>query len=893
METSADRRWKKVDLHVHTPASRCYRVRTDTPDDIVAFAVQRDLSAIAITDHNSPEWIDRVKSAAEERGLIIFPGVELSLQQGCHLVALFDPAVGRDHVTAFLGKVNIAPQDYGADGTMCSMGIGEVLSAIHSFGGLAILAHIDGPKGAFLSQIRDRGGKTHVPQECCKFFNEMDYDGVETLTGRLPELFDETHQFNRTPAVLRASDNPDPEDPTKHSKLGIGSKYAWLKMDDISLGGLRQCLLDPRTRICVDETCPEFTSPWIRSMKISGGFFDGEIVDFTAGMNALIGAQGSGKSLLIEFLRFGLDQLCDREPLRQDIVGKLRDRLKPGGKVSITVNKNGETYRIERMLPLELPASVSSCWNRICDAVTVIQDANGTVPDVKPKLLFPIQAYSQGEIVLATRESAAQRRLIDETLDLSSLESRLQSVTNRLRANTNALANVIDAGASINVLENRLRFEQGEVRRLTDQLASKWFTKIEKWHDVGRRANQSLTSIKSLEQDTKKWLLDLHPDAVESVPPLDADSAFASVARIADLEAQVRTVITRALNVAAKQIAELVLEADGLAARWTKELTATESQYDDFLATVGGDKQQINASLIQHRKVESEINRSLSEETARVRQRDELRDNRAQLLAEFDIVRKEISEARRIHYAEVSRRTAGVLRVTLEEGSERSGYIERVAELIKGSRIHRNTVESLCNSVSPSELADIVLYANSGKTGAQMRVGDVSTSTVNDIVSYLRQQPSKSLLALAHDVPCEDKPLIEYRVDGRKYRALEGLSAGQQMTALQMIILSIGDQPVVIDQPEDSIDTTTVYQNIVQQLRSGKLNRQFVLSSHNPNIVVTGDADRISVLRSSADRGTIARSGGLDRESVRADAIEHLEGGEEPLRIRTRKYGFN
>ena len=113
------------------------------------------------------------------------------------------------------------------------------------------------------------------------------------------------------------------------------------------------------------------------------------------------------------------------------------------------------------------------------------------------------------------------------------------------------------------------------------------------------------------------------------------------------------------------------------------------------------------------------------------------------------------------------------------------------------------------------------------------------------------------------------------------------------MTALQMIILSMGQQPVIVDQPEDSIDTASLYHNIVQKIRTAKTNRQFILTSHNPNIVVTSDADRTNVLKAGGERGRMAQSGALDRQVVREEAIEHLEGGRESYGIRSDKYGIS
>ena len=76
------------------------------------------MGAIAVTDHNTAAWIDAMKGAAEKvevdgRQLVIFPGVEISVHEGYHVVALFDPSAGQADVENFLGAIGITPQEYG------------------------------------------------------------------------------------------------------------------------------------------------------------------------------------------------------------------------------------------------------------------------------------------------------------------------------------------------------------------------------------------------------------------------------------------------------------------------------------------------------------------------------------------------------------------------------------------------------------------------------------------------------------------------------------------------------------------------------------------------------------------------------------------------------------
>ena len=121
---------------------------------------------------------------------------------------------------------------------------------------------------------------------------------------------------------------------------------------------------------------------------------------------------------------------------------------------------------------------------------------------------------------------------------------------------------------------------------------------------------------------------------------------------------------------------------------------------------------------------------------------------------------------------------------------------------------------------------------------------------------------------------------------------LSEVSTGQKCTALLIIALSEGTRPIIIDQPEDSLDTTSVYEDIVIKLREGKEKRQFILTTHNASVGVASDSDNFIILKSTSSRGEISCVGAIDREAVKTEVIQHLEGGSYPYNLRHRKYSI-
>ena len=112
-------------------------------------------------------------------------------------------------------------------------------------------------------------------------------------------------------------------------------------------------------------------------------------------------------------------------------------------------------------------------------------------------------------------------------------------------------------------------------------------------------------------------------------------------------------------------------------------------------------------------------------------------------------------------------------------------------------------------------------------------------------------------------------------------------SAGQKAAAILAFLLSNGDEPIIIDQPEDDLDNALIYDLIVKQLHESKNRRQVIVATHNPNIVVNGDSELVHSFHFKNGQVQIAHSGGLDDKDIREDICTIMEGGREAF---TRRY---
>jgi hypothetical protein len=118
------------------------------------------------------------------------------------------------------------------------------------------------------------------------------------------------------------------------------------------------------------------------------------------------------------------------------------------------------------------------------------------------------------------------------------------------------------------------------------------------------------------------------------------------------------------------------------------------------------------------------------------------------------------------------------------------------------------------------------------------------------------------------------------------------LSAGQRCTAVFPLLLRASNGPLVIDQPEDNLDNRHIARVVAPQLVARKETQQFVLTSHNANLVVLTDADLIIEVESDGAAGAVSTRGFLacGSSGIKNAIVDVLDGGQEAISARQKKY---
>ena len=855
--------WKRIDLHFHTPASSDdYKNLATTPEQLVANAKQAGLDGFAVTDHNTGAWIDKIKAVANSAALVIFPGVEVTVfggERNVHILAIFDPSKGTADVHDFLAQVSITEDRRGTTEALARGDVNEIIDKIAQLGGVPLLAHCDSTSGV-TQEIRGQGRLQIV--------RNPNLLGAEITKDETASFFTgDDVNYRRKLAVFKGSDCHTPDQ--------IGRRGSYFKLGAMTIAALRQCLYDPDTRVRT-VYYPTVQYPTILRMEITGGFFDGVEVKLHPGLNTIIGGKGVGKSLLIEFLRFALNQPSDVNAIITDYESKLLRRLGIGGTVKVVCQMpSGSTYQISRH------------YDQAANSTEVTDLSDSTSYDGSVASLFPVLAYSQNEVIDISRDGNVQLRLIDRLTDLTIHYREIATFISQLEINTDKYIEARLASERVQSFDIDIATKENQIHELDRTLGHANFQMQKTWErraGLIEKITQTATQYGEAAQKTAQEGEDSELPSLSEDDENDVEfqSYYSAVAQaLAKLQTELQADI--------QVFEETMVGAEVQRHNWQAKKDLWDKDFQEFLLETGGKQAALST---QRSKLASEVD-DLKQERQIFAQRASEFQQHAQeyesLLDKLDRAKGGLYQARSAVYMELTEKSSGRLRLTLKAGADKTKYDHTLEELFRGMNIQQRYRDQLVQAMTPRSFVKAVLDKDQKALESE---GGLTNTASTKVVEGIppNDQLMRQLFSIPYQSMPEDLPEILYQKEDANYYPLDELSVGQKCTALMLIALSEGELPIIIDQPEDALDVATVYKDVVQRLRSGKDQRQFIITTHNPNVAVSSDSDKYHVLKGTATTGEIVCAGAIDLENVASEVIEHLEGGLAPYRLRGQKY---
>ena len=918
-------RWWKFDFHTHTPESAdtlSWQRAIGTADEVtpkgwLLHYMAAEIDCVAITDHNSGAWVDQLKVTYAQmkvqnvegfRELHLFPGVEISVQGGFHLLAILDPSATTSDIDSLLGAVDYAGTKGDSDGET-RKGPAEVVEAVLRVG-VAVPAHADGPKGLLEVEPGTHRCRRNTPS----VLQVMEAQGILAMewcnpAAPTPAVFNERRL--RWARVL-GSDS--------HSFQGAkvpGSHFTWIKTASPSIEGLRLALLDGNG-VSVRRSDEGHFDPWktpehfISRIEVCDARFMGngkpEALSLTPFYNALIGGRGTGKSTIVHSLRLAYrrdDEVrrlsADAEPRRQferfRIAAKGRDgegALRDNTEIRVELMRDGVAHRLRwrtdgQGLVVEVKAGDGS-WQ-----ASPSQTINAE--------RFPIRLFSQGQIAaLAGDNRQALLEVIDEATAAAPLHrafdenkrtymaqrARLRELDGKLAMRSELERKLADLGRKLETFTQSHHADVLKAHQRAQRQRREVDALLQQWADMPAR-------IEALAQDLvfEDW-----PAATFELPD-DADVLAWRGAADVSLRS-----VRQALAAAARQLAEGVkaAQSDGKFVQWQSEIGTAQSAYEVLKATLaaqGVEDPQAFGRLVQERQQLESQSKAL----------DQMQRDRKQLDADIEGQWERVLEARRAitnarsDFLCDKLQDNAFVRMEIEPFGSDSPVIER--SLREVLEVLDDRFEADVESISfradllGSDLQtqiDAQLHERIGAlNAAKDRMVSLDPTLGGHFRNYLQRKLERP--EFADHLRCwfpEDDLRIEYsrKADGRDFVSIDqGASPGQRAAALLAFLLAFGDEPLVLDQPEDDLDNHLIYELIVRQIRQNKLRRQLIVVTHNSNIVVNGDAEMVHAFEFGVGQCHVSQKGALQERAVRKEVCQVMEGGRDAFEQRWARLG--
>lgn len=932
-------RWLKCDLQMQTPADARHWAgeRLEAGQEAAAakaFAkacYQQRLDVVGITDHNflSKDFIPHLQTAFDEierdfsHKITLFPGFEFEaagVGRGVHVLCLFEPGTDLTRLDSILTECGVSYPRMNAAGQLekSDKNLKEILRTTQDkYGGIVIMPHATSNDGIF-----DNDSIAEWLQQ--DQFTNPDLLAVEVPKPvhlvsagyqRLLRSGDDCQpgwKRIRPIATLMSSDNKKLVDFDEHQKPtpnSIGYRYSWFKMSEPSIESLRQAFLDHESRIILPEDVTTDTHPaqrvrqaTIKSISIKNvAFLADQQVHFSPNMNCVIGGRGSGKSTLLEYLRIilGKDKSKDLDYGTKERIKRVRDTLN------------------------EPRAEVEVCWvsaDGVEDRI-VWQNGSPTVQGrdlADPETFFnslPLRFYSQQQLNRLTESkiddgSVRQAQRLLELVD-GFTKNELDELADREHKLKLQIQDAFSNLRKAKTLEKDYKRLQQEHQELDRQ----WKARSEIQEDA--RQHQLLKAearyLEGLAGTPGKQFTDVaslaETIAASHVAFQVTDSTHAAWFRQFDDKVKAaKDSLARTIRDAVEQFEAAVEDLKTNDPAWNairEELDQADAKFSEACAAKGlttddvGHLQEINQSRTKKQ-------REIDETGAEIQRLKEAAGDTGLLMQQLHQIWRDQFQ-KRVEAAERANELA-----VLNEGRQR--FIEVSAKYQQDHKNFRELWQSFAPSdgrtrlgknwescgetlytlftgqedaESPWQVLEERLSVEQGSTGPDF--GSNSQELFQHIQDNLERWETLRCSRVQDTV---DMKL--FRADGSTAGSIaEGsLSDGQRNTAALALLLAQEGGPLVIDQPEDELDSNFVFRELIPMLRKVKSKRQLIMATDNANLPVNGDAELVYAFEARDGKGEALACGGLDQASVTKAVLDIMEGTEEAFRRRREKYHF-
>jgi chromosome segregation protein len=859
--------WIRADFHLHTNADKEFNYKDDINYYYSGYVKGLEDAGITlgvITNHNKFDYEEfkALQKTARNKEIFLLPGVELSVgdgTNGIHTLIIFSEewlANRKDFINQFLNVIfaGKASDEFENENGRCESNLIETIKKLESYHKdfFLIFAHVEDRCGLWREldggRLSELGKKEHFRNRGLGFQKVRTHD----IEGHKCRKQVKSWLEDAYPAEVEGSDCKNIEE------IGKG-KPCYLKIGYPSFRAVKYALMDHENRIKIK--LKTYSHSHIEEVSYEGGVLDGKTIKLSPELNTLIGIRGSGKSSILESIRYAFDIPFGLEAMDKDYKNSLiKHVLGSGGKITIkAVDRRGQLYEIRRIF--------------------------GENPDV----------YIDGEIYpgISLRETILYRPIYFGQKDLSaSGEGFEKDLVEKLTGEK-----LRDIRIKIDSQKQKVKESVDKLMKLSslaeeieDNKKTKFDAKfkLSLYNDSG--IEEEMDKQISFEKDSKKCR-----DIIITVENYLSELEEFIQNHKDDLVNQ--KVYTTIYN--QEFFSELFMEYEKLIVLFS-QLYTIQIGSKEVLNTLVSKSAEFEIQKSSLKETFAETERKLSEELRQSGQQGLEPDEFRQLRKTIDQTTKmlEVLEGKRgiriVRKSELEKEIAQLNEYWHDEYKLILGEIKKVnanndnleikaefkgakkkftgimKDVFRGSNIREKTYLSIADKFS--DFGSIYKNMNSAK------------NTVGNTAEVFEKYFSDNLSTLlTWQIP--NQFVIKYRGKDLKHHSL-----GQRASALILFVLSQRENDlIIIDQPEDDLDNQTIYEDVIKLIRVIKPKTQFIFATHNANFPVLGDAEQAISCNYSDDKINL-KMGSIDNPELQREIVNIMEGGEEAFLKRKRRY---
>jgi len=886
------------------------------------------LNAVAITDHHDVVSVKIIRKVAEEENqtfiadsqfekvIKIFPGIELSLSNpASQCIIVFDSDLSDANLDSVLNFLGINPTNEFEKVTIETHRISQdiIPDLVHLHRKLDELTYCKG-KYIILPNVGNGSQHSILRQGFHEHYRKMPCAGgyvdkaISNDSGYQNKINGgDVNYGNKSIALISTSDNRF-EDGRE-----FGMYSTWIKWAEPTAEAIRQACLAKESRI--SQVDPELPQIFIKSIDVTTSKFLGTFnINLNRQYNALIGGRGTGKSTILEYLRWGLsDQTIQNSDVDElSIIEKRRTALiqktltEVGGEVRITMEKNGILHIVKR----------NSKSREI-----LLKIGDGEFQQVKEddiRKILPIQSYSQKQLSDVGVKTEELKRFIEQpiTNQLDTIKFQLSETATKFKNSYNQLIRKKEIEQEIenfNLESQSLNNQAENIRKslkgisAEDQEIINKKPKFEKEETTISNSKNELVVFEN-KADELIRLLEKYPEPLGDLEQFENKQLIQNISN--EIDGKFVEIKSTALALKAIFNAESLAKLTQYLDEWNLKKSAFEVTYEQAKSKSQSSQQQLTEIQNIEKRL-SEISKIISDRKLLLK---EIGNPEVDFLLQWDNWKKYHTEkisllnGQAIKFTELSK---NLIKAEVTKSINLQPLKSQLKNIFEGTRIREERIDSIVETIKQAldPIKEYTSILEEFRLLAELKVSEDKTLTIPETpiltnCGFSEEHKSKLCGKITTDDwlrlsvnELEFNPEFYYTTNNQLGDVIpfREASAGQQATALLTVLLNQPGIPLLIDQPEDDIDNRAIDQ-IIKNIWDAKKKRQLIFTSHNANLVVNGDAELVICCdykdSTSQTRGIIKEEGAIDKKVVRNEITAVMEGGEKAFKLRKDKYGF-